>query len=160
MAILTEYWRAHRKAAAVMHFCGLGYSRPEIPRGQTSDNFIDLEKLTFEPSFYKYIKPAFSPIGLMLEVWDKSFSPNQEVNVPIHLINDLDPSWQGKLELSITRNNEVISSKVSEALVDAYGKIIVTIPISMPGEKGNYELKAEIVYDGETISSRRQFNIQ
>lgn len=160
MAILTEYWRAHRKAAAVMHFCGLGYSRPEIPRGQTSDNFIDLEKLTFEPSFYKYVKPAFSPIGLMLEVWDKSFSPHQEVNVPIHLVNDLDPSWQGKLELSIARNNEVISSKVSEALVDAYGKIIVTIPISMPGEKGNYELKAEIVYDGETISSRRQFNIQ
>ena len=47
-AALTEFWRAHRACAGVMHFCGLGYSRTN---GQTCDNFIDLEKLRYAPEF-------------------------------------------------------------------------------------------------------------
>ena len=48
VAALTEFWRCHREAAAVMHFCGLGYSRPgDKPRpegGATCDDFIDIEE--------------------------------------------------------------------------------------------------------------------
>ena len=44
----TEFWRCHRKAAAVMHFTTLGYSRPD---GQTSDHWLDVGRLTWEPEF-------------------------------------------------------------------------------------------------------------
>ena len=48
LAAETEFWRHGRRAAAVMHFTTLGYSRPD---GQTSDHWIDVAKLEFEPSF-------------------------------------------------------------------------------------------------------------
>ena len=37
LAAETEFWRAHRSCAAVMHFCGLGYSRSgenRVPKGR------------------------------------------------------------------------------------------------------------------------------
>ncbi len=88
MAILTEYWRCSRKCAAVMHFCGLGYSRSETPRGQTSDNFTDIKNLVFEPHFYKAVKSAFNPVGLMVELWENHFTPGTEITVPVHICND------------------------------------------------------------------------
>jgi hypothetical protein len=63
-AALTEFWRAHRAYAGVLHFCGLGYSRTN---GQTCDNFIDLKKLKFEPEFQRYMADAFAPVGLMID---------------------------------------------------------------------------------------------
>ena len=73
VAALTEFWRCHREAAGVMHFCGLGYSRPgDKPRpegGATCDDFIDVEKLIFEPLFEQYVREAFNPVGLMLDFW-------------------------------------------------------------------------------------------
>ena len=55
LAAKTEFWRSGRKVAGVMHFCGLGYSRPG---GQTSDNFIDIERPAFEPHFFQYVRDA------------------------------------------------------------------------------------------------------
>lgn len=46
MAAITEFFRAHRQAAGVLHFCALGYSRPV---GQTSDDWADVEELTWYP---------------------------------------------------------------------------------------------------------------
>ncbi len=73
LAAKTEFWRAHRDCAGVLHFCGLGYSRsgdkPRPEGGATSDHFIELEKLKFEPQFEKYVRNAFSPVGIMLDYW-------------------------------------------------------------------------------------------
>ena len=66
LAAETEFWRCGRKVAGVMHFCGLGYSRPG---GQTSDNFIDIERPAFEPHFFRYVRDAFAPVGLMIDFW-------------------------------------------------------------------------------------------
>jgi hypothetical protein len=66
LAAVTEFWRAHRVCAGVLHFCGLGYSRTN---GQTCDNLINIEKLTFEPEFKRYMTDAFSPVGLMVDEW-------------------------------------------------------------------------------------------
>ena len=60
LAAETEFWRCHRACAGVLHFCALGYSRPD---GQTSDHWLDVEKLTWEPEFYNYVRDAFAPVG-------------------------------------------------------------------------------------------------
>ena len=46
LAAKTEFWRAHRECAGVLHFCGLGYSRPATsparkaaPRATTSSTW-------------------------------------------------------------------------------------------------------------------------
>ena len=73
-AALTEFWRAHRACAGVLHFCGLGYSRTN---GQTCDNFIDIEKLRFEPEFQRYMADAFAPVGLMIDEWRSQLPAGQ-----------------------------------------------------------------------------------
>ncbi|MHC4545001.1 MAG: glycosyl hydrolase 2 galactose-binding domain-containing protein, partial [Planctomycetota bacterium] len=115
LAALTEFWRCHRKCAGVLHFCGLGYSRagdkPRPEGGATSDHFLNIETLEFEPDFEKYVKDAFSPVGLCINKWDEKFSPGAEVQVPVIVINDLYKDWMGNVHLRILRGDETISEQ-------------------------------------------------
>ncbi len=160
IGILSEYWRVHRKCAAVMHFCGLGYSRPDPPRGQTSDNFIDIKNLTFEPHFYQYVKPAFNPVGLMIDVWEKSFNPGQTVHVPIYIINDTYEDWNNNIRLFISSADKLINEDVITCELKKLDKKVYTTSIIMPEEKGEYKLVAEIIYKGVSIKSIRDFYIE
>ena len=100
MAAITEFFRAHRQAAAVMHFCGLGYSRPD---GQTSDEWIDVEKLIWDPDFYKYVRDAFAPVGLMLDVWEDEFPAGKTQEFPVIIFNDLEKEWKGDVRFRLSR---------------------------------------------------------
>jgi hypothetical protein len=160
LGILTEYWRSYRYAAAVMHFCGLGYSRPEEPRGQTSDNFIDIANLTFEPSFYQYVKPAFSPVGLMQEFWEKSLKKGEQVTIPVHIINDTYDATSGALSLTLLAGNEVVSGKSVSYSLEGLKKTVVEIPVKMPERTGNFQIEAEIIYKGTPVRSIREFEIR
>ena len=70
----------------MLHFCGLGYSRTN---GQTCDNFIDFEKLKFEPEFQRYMADAFAPVGLSIDEWRAELPAGKELDVPVVVINDL-----------------------------------------------------------------------
>ena len=103
LAALTEFWRSGRECAGVLHFCGLGYSRagdkPRPEGGATSDHFIDLEKLTFEPNFEKYVRDAFSPVGLMIDFWAEELAAGSQRKFDIVLINDLPRPYKGFVSL-------------------------------------------------------------
>jgi hypothetical protein len=159
LALMTEYWRAHRLAAGVQHFCGLGYSRPEEPRGETSDNFTDIDKLVFEPNFLEYVRPAFSPVGLMLDVWDDSMLAGRVHHRNIYLINDLEESWSGPLEVFFESDGQKTEAFTLEASADAYQRIIKPVNFRTPSDPGSYDLVAEIDYKGEKVRSVRKVNI-
>lgn len=161
LAMLTEYWRSYRYAAAVMHFCGLGYSRPERPRGQTSDHFIDIKNLTYEPNFYKYVKQAFSPVGIMVEFWDRSVKSRQVINVPIRVINDTYVKFEGDVVFStFVGNNKVYESTLS-VLIDGLSMRRVNFPLILPeGKSPLITIQASLVYNGDTIRSSREFEIK
>lgn len=160
LAILTEYWRSHRKAGAVMHFCGLGYSRPEHPRGQTSDNFTDIKNLVFEPHFYKYMKPAFSPVAVMVDFWERSLKKRQQLTIPVHLINDTFEQVTDTLRISIKCANEELFSQAVVYVLNGLQKKVIQIPVTVPGIKGQSRLEAGIVYKGESVKSIREFTIE
>ncbi len=136
LAILTEYWRASRKCAAVMHFCGLGYSRSDPPRGQTSDHFIDIQNLEFEPHFYEYLKSAFNPVGIMVELWKDHFPTGTVLEVPIHLTNDRDADWKGDLTLTLTVDDSIVSRETLPAEMDALGTTVLNGHLAMPNFQG------------------------
>ncbi len=159
LGILTEYWRSGRNAAAVMHFCGLGYSRPERPRGQTSDHFTDLANLTYEPNFYKYVKQAFSPVGVMIEFWESSVKRGRQDIVPVHLINDTYDSVSDTLKFYILRGSQVITEGSYPYELGSLEKKIVNVPVLFPLERGVYSLEAEIRYDVKPVKSTREFKI-
>ncbi|MDR1779556.1 MAG: hypothetical protein LBR50_02350 [Tannerella sp.] len=160
LAILTEYWRAHRRAAGVLHFCGLGYSRSAAPRGQTSDHWIDIENLTYEPHFYKYVKPAFAPVGLMIDVWEKSYVADSRLTVPVYITNDLATPFNGKITLNLMLSDNVVATWDKDVEVEGYGSQIVNFEANMPAEAGKFHLKAEYTtQDGETVFSMRDINV-
>lgn len=160
LGILTEYWRAHRLCAGVLHFCGLGYSRPEEPRGQTSDHFIDIKNLEYEPNFVKYVKPSFAPVGLMINFWEKSVPGGINTDLKVYVINDLESAWSGPLKLTIRKDNNVISELSNEINIPGFERTIQSFPVEMPLEEGAYELIAEIEYNGEPVRSIRDFEVR
>jgi hypothetical protein len=175
VAALTEFWRCHREAAAVMQFCGLGYSRagdkPRPEGGATSDHFVDLEKLTLEPLIAKYVGEAFNPQGLMLDFWAETLPCGQPRDVQVYVINDLDEDWQGDVRLRVVKSasaavlattGSATDAKLAPAAtpardewplpmqsrsckVAAFGREIVSLTAAVPAEPGDYTLVAEIV---------------
>ena len=159
LGILTEYWRSHRKAAAVFHFCGLGYSRPEEPRGQTSDNFTDLVNLEYEPHFYKYVKPAFSPVAVMAAFWEKSAERGREIVVPLHIINDTYEKVEDNVKIILSVGDVILFERSVNYKVEGLQKTIVEIPVTIPDKRGLCRMEAEIHFRGNPVKSIREFKI-
>ncbi len=82
---LTEYWRAYRHFAAVMHFVFLSYSKPD---GATSDNFQDVRGLKLEPHFEEYMANAFRPIGVYINFWHPTVQAGAVQELEVMMIND------------------------------------------------------------------------
>jgi hypothetical protein len=166
LAALTEFWRCQRECAAVMHFCALSYSRAggvERPvSGATSDHFIGLESLNFETNFETYVRDAFAPVGLMIDIWEDSFKAGETMKVPVIIINDLYEDWQGTIRLNLRRENEPVGRQIESCTVESLGKNIVYFQVVLPNLPGSYQLVAEHSYEeGNTpVRSLRDFNIQ
>ncbi|GHV64639.1 hypothetical protein FACS1894199_03370 [Bacteroidia bacterium] len=160
LAMLTEYWRAHRQAAGVLHFCGLSYSRPEAPRGQTSDHWIDIRNLTYESEFYRYVRPAFSPVGLMVDVWEKFYPAASKLTIPVYVINDLEKPFKQKITLTLLKGDKIVSTRQQKVNVKPYQVEITPFEITLPNDTGVYLLKAEIEIGGEKVFSIRNIRIK
>jgi hypothetical protein len=164
LAAKTEFWRAHRECAGVLHFCGLGYSRagdkPRPEGGATSDHWIDLEKLTFEPNFEKYVRDAFSPVGLMLDYWGQDLPAGQEHEFKVVVINDLYSDWTGKVRLQWMKGTEALAAQEQGCMVRGLGSQTVTFRPLVPSAPGDYTLIAELAdATGEPVRSLRDARI-
>jgi hypothetical protein len=160
LAILTEYWRAHRKATGILHFCGLGYSRPNPPRGQTSDHWIDIKNLIYEPEFYKYVRPSFSPVGLMIDLWEKSYAPSSAITAPVYIINDLPETFNGDITITIEKDGEKIFIARQSVSVGGYDVKIIPFDVVLPDVAGTYLMKAETTVNKEKVFSLRDIPVR
>jgi hypothetical protein len=160
LAALTEYWRCSRICAGVLHFCGLGYSRSPnmkgVPPGQTSDNFINLETLEYEPFFEQYVRDAFSPVGLLIATYDKRYEPGAELDVPVFVINDLYDEWRGDVTLSIDGTDMSVARQVT---VPSLGRETADFNIRLPEQPGRYTMVAELELAREKVRNLRDFEI-
>jgi hypothetical protein len=149
VAALTEFWRCHRQAAGVLHFCSLGYSRdgskPRPEGGATSDDWIDVRTLRYEPYFAEYVKEAFAPVGLMLDFWAETLTPGERREMPVIIINDLPGEWSGQLRLRLLRGSEVVSEQVQACAVDGYGDRHLSFAFTAPETTGAYTLEAALI---------------
>jgi beta-galactosidase len=162
LAALTEFWRCHRQCAGVLHFCGLGYSRagdkPRPEGGATSDHFLDLEELNFEPNFQQYVRDAFNPVGLMLDFWDEQLTCGQTRPLKVFVINDLYDDWQGTVTLTVMHQGRSVQAQSVPCRVGSLGKQVVTITQTVPDQPGDYTLIAELTDgSGRVVRSLRDF---
>lgn len=157
MAAITEFFRAHRQAAAVMHFCGLGYSRPD---GQTSDDWINVDKLIWDPDFYTYVRDAFAPVGLMLDVWANEYPAGKSQEFPVIIINDLENTWTGIVRFNISKGATTIIEQTLPAIVPGQGTSKITFNAEIPKEAADYQITATLLNaPSGTVSSLRDFSV-
>jgi hypothetical protein len=164
LAALTEFWRGHRECAGVMHFCGLGYSRagdkPRPEGGATSDHFIDMEALTFEPNFEQYVRDSFSPIGLMVDFWGGELVAGVERDFKVYVINDLHSNWEGTVHLRIMRGQQIVAEQSGQCAVNGLGRKVLSFTQTIPKETGEYQLIVELdAVEGKKVLSLRDFNV-
>jgi len=164
LAALTEFWRSGRECAGVLHFCGLGYSRagdkPRPEGGATSDHFIDLEKLIFEPNFERYVRDAFSPVGLMIDFWAEQLVAGSERKFDIVLINDLPRPYKGFVNIRIEQAGRTVAEQSRECSIDRLGRTVLSFEQKIPKEAGEYQLVAEIdTTNGNKVRSLRDFKV-
>ena len=159
LAADTEFWRAHRKAAAVMHFTTLGYSRPD---GQTCDHWTKggVAKLQWEPEFHRYVRDAFAPVGLMLDYGKDQPLHGARVRLPVVLFNDLDQPWQGPVTLRLKRNHRALFEAKQDCRLEPLGETRVVFNTAWPEEPGPCVLEAELPgADGELVHSVRDVEV-
>jgi hypothetical protein len=161
LAAETEYWRSTRKNAGVLYFCALTCNRPwGKVRSQVSDDWLDVPNLVMQPLFKKYVKPAFSPVGIMIEKWDDVFKAGENINVPVILINDLYSDWSGNVTLNLMREETVVSSQSIHASVKRLGKERMVFALTIPDEEGTYEMTAELIVGTDRVFSSRLFEVR
>ena len=165
LAALTEFWRCHRECAGVLHFCGLGYSRSGLKErpegGATSDHFVDLERLVFEPYFEEYVGDAFNPVGLMLDFWDEQLPPGEKRLFKVFVINDQEEGWKGTVRLRVVREGKPVSEQGEDCAVPPLGRQVLTFPQAIPAEPGDYTIIAELTDPaGNRVQSLRDFRVK
>jgi len=163
LAADTEFWRAHRHIAALLHFCMLTHSRPDPEfKGATSDNWTQgVANLEWEPEFYKYVRDAFAPVGLMLNLAFDKAQAGEKNQIPLILINDLDAPWSGPVTLRLKSGDRVVLESTQEARIDPFGTTDISFEITWPKELGTYMMEAELNgKDKEPVRSFRELVIR
>lgn len=160
IAAKTEYWRSRRDVAGIQHFCALTCDRPWNPRSQVSDDWLDVKNLVMQPGFKKYVKPAFSPVGVIIDWYREFCEPAEQLVISVSIINDLYKDWEGPVIFSLQSEDEILNTTTIETSVGSLGKQNLQFSLSLPDQSGHYELIAEIELHGEKVLSRRLFEVK
>ena len=160
---LTEFWRAHRNYAAVLHFV---YLTSSYPGAYTADHFLDVKNLKLEPHFEDYITEAFKPLGVYVNFWQPALRAGADRRFTVMMINDEQKPVEGKLVLSLEarKSNEVVTRTEVPFSLQALGQFSYNLSLRTPKTAGEYVLKATAFPAGagqsEPTVSRRRVTIQ
>lgn len=157
LAGLTEYWRASRQYAGVLHFVYLTASYPGV---FTSDHWLDVKRLKLEPHFADYVGEAFKPLGVYVNFFQPKLAAGSERAFPIRLVNDADAPVNGTLRLTLeTANGKRLARAERKFELEALGNASFDVSLAIPRAAGQYLLKAEAKpagrhADGPTLCRR------
>jgi beta-galactosidase len=140
LAGLTEFWRAYRKYAAVLHFV---YLTAGDPRGFTCDHFRDVKTLELDPYFVDYMGNAFKPLGVYVNFWHDQLPAKSHQVFQVMLANDMYETESGDLDLVLENDKgTVIAHKTSPFSVAPLGQETQYIDFNIPDATGKCMLKA------------------
>jgi beta-galactosidase len=149
LAGLTEYWRAWRHYAGVLHFVLLTAS---FPGQYTSDHFRDVNTLELEPNFENWVGEAFKPLGVYINFWQPELRPGGKRSFSVMMINDEYRPAKGNLVLAFSSETGEEATRAEAAFdLPALGQQTHTIDLAIPAKPGRYLLKASA---GGTVSRR------
>jgi hypothetical protein len=145
----TEFWRAYRRYAGVLHFV---YLTASDPKAFTSDHFSGLKNLNLEPNFEKAIEQAFNPLGVYLNFWHPSLNAAESRDYTVAMVNDEDRPRAGKLRLVFMDDagREAAAEETAFSLAPL-GAQSYTVTLMTPAALGNYSLQAIATAEDESL---------
>lgn len=151
----TEFWRAHRQYAGIIHFVYLTCSYPGV---YTADHFEDVTRLKLDPAFQDYMGEAFKPLGVYLNFFQPSLKGGVNRTFKVMLVNDEPAPVSGDIELALVNANGAVATRsVRPFAMDKWGNQTVEVPLEIPQAAGKHILRATAkpsAASGETISRR------
>jgi len=160
----TEWLRAERSLAGVLHFCHLTNNY-----GFTGDSFIgDIKDLT--PSLmFRWFKHCFSPSAVFINLTDERYTKHTTPHAPgsqlvfnLFGINDNSFAVTGETTVKLYNNQgKIVHTQVIPTSIDKYRKSEMPCLITLPTQSGGYLMTAEYLQKGanEPIISRRYVKV-
>jgi beta-galactosidase len=155
LAGLTEFWRAHRNFAGVLHFTSLTCSYPGV---KTGDHWKNVTTLELEPHFAEWVKESFRPLGVYINFWQPQLAPGAKRTYAVMMVNDQETTRKGTLRLSFEREGKTAAVAEMPFEVPPLGAMTWQVPLDTPSTPGAYVLKAVAAAAGvaePTVSRRR-----
>jgi beta-galactosidase len=157
----TEFWRAHRQYAGIIHFVYLTCSYPGV---YTADHFADVTKLKLDPAFLDYLGEAFKPLGVYINFFQPTIKAGVAREFTVMLVNDEGRPLKGQLTLTLeTKSGKVLARAQQPFNVAALGAEKVPISLPIRQATGACVLKAVARAEGpsnrEATVSRRWLSV-
>jgi len=155
----TEFWRAHRHYAGIIHFVYLTCSYPGV---YTADHFADVTKLKLDPAFADYVGEAFKPLGVYLNFFQPTLAAGTTRSFKVMLVNDEARPVSGKLLLTLeNERGKVVARTEQDFAMMEFGDQSLAIPLAIPSAIGKCTLKATAMpAKGESTVSRRWVTVE
>lgn len=158
LAGLTEFWRAHRNFAGVLHFTWLTCSYPGV---KTSDHWRDVGSLILDPHFEEWVGEAFKPLGVYINFWRPALKPGERRKYAVMMVNDEPRPRKGTLSLTFDLNGQARAAAQTRFDLPPHGAHTYEIQLGAPREAAEYVLKAAAMSEeGGTTLSRRRVRIE
>lgn len=144
----TEYWRAARQYAGILHFVYLTCSYPGV---YTADHWQDVAKLKLEPHFADYLGEAFKPLGVYLNFFQPTLAGGETREFTVKLVNDHARPVRGEVTLTLAKQGGQTLVCVSRPFeMPALGDATLRVPLAIPRQAGACLLQAAAKAAGET----------
>jgi beta-galactosidase len=142
---IAEYWR-RIGAAGFAPFCILG------SKEDGSSWFLGPLKEGNPKPVWDALTAAFASKSVSIELWDKSFTPGQVINLPVYLFNDDAQNASMVVKLNMEdKTGHTAFSKTVTAQVNKFSKKIETVTVKMPAKVGDYIIKAELINKAQSV---------
>ena len=141
LAGITEYWRAYRHYAGVLHFV---YLTSSDPAGYTSDHFRDVQKLELHSDFRDYMSNAFAPVGIYLSFWQPTIESGAARSLPVMLVNDQYREVQGTLTLALENTQgQATATQTAKFSIAPLGQTTLYNDFKFPDTTGDFSVAGD-----------------
>jgi beta-galactosidase len=105
------------------------------------------------------MRPAFAPVGLMMDIWNAKYKRNTDLIIPLYLFNDTYSDFTDTLKLTVVQDNKSLKEISQPITVKSLERGIFNITLTMPDATGKCKLVAMIREGSETVVSEREFDL-
>ena len=147
----TEFWRAHRQYAGIVHFVYLTCSYPGV---YTADHFADVTQLKLDPAFADYMGEAFKPLGVYINFFQPVLKAGTKHTFTVMMVNDDAAPATGTLTLALeNEKSEVLVHAEQHFDIKELGDASYTLSLAVPDHAGKCVLKATATSDNKNMTS-------